>query len=241
MSSQEHTEQLAAYLNDAVSHLRNGQADRAKKLLEALLDDTVFMGASDLEDVHARVLSLHAQAALECEAFDEALASLDRSEALDPPHPSQPTPTPRESLREAILEARKTSAANARDKERLRALAEVPIEAILMRARSPFERCSALVERANAAAEVERPEEAIALAKQAIAEANAIGATRDEVLGHLIVSRAAPAESQAAIDAAIECAEKANEPQLLAAIATAARHCGATLPTQQGPALPGRT
>jgi len=240
MSDQGHTERLAATLNDAVSCLRQGKSEEAKSRLEELLGDEVFMAASDLQDVHARVWSLHAQAALDCEAFDEALASLDRSESLDPPHPTEPTPTTREALRKTILEERKTHAAHAQDKERLRRLADVPIEALLMRARSPFERCSTLVERANAAAEVDRMAEAVVLARQAIEEAQSVGATRDQVLGHLIVARAEPSEAQRAIDAAIDCAERAGEPRLLSVIATAAKLCGATLPTQQGPTMSGQ-
>ena len=110
-----------------------------------------------------------------------------------------------------------------------------------MRARSPFERCSTLVERANAAAEVGRTDEALTLAQQAIEEAASIGAAREQVLAHLIVARAAPESAQASINAAIACAETSDESQLLAVIATAAAHCGAALPTQQGPTLSKRS
>ena len=97
-----------------------------------------------------------------------------------------------------------------------------------------------LVERANAAAEVGRTDEALSLAQQAIEEAS-IGAAREQVLAHLIVARAAPESAQASINAAISCAETSDESQLLAVIATAAAHCGAALPTQQGPTLSKRS
>jgi len=111
-------------------------------------------------------------------------------------------------------------------------LLETPLELLLAAARTPLERVDTMVRRANAEmdhGDVERgtqiAQEAVVLARESCPQA-----ARQRVLSLLCFLRTAPENAEALLGEAHAVADTADEPQLVTAIAHAARTLGVPLP-----------
>ena len=104
-------------------------------------------------------------------------------------------------------------------------LLQASLESLLESAQSPQERVMALIRKANQAADLNTPD--VPLARRAVAEADALPqGVREQVLARLCLARAHPEEAARWLDDARDRADDADEPNLIGAVASAARAMG---------------
>ena len=107
-------------------------------------------------------------------------------------------------------------------------LLEASLESLLETAQSPHERVMALIRKANQAADLHTPD--VPLARRAVAEADALSdGIREQVLARLCLARACPEEAERCLADARDRADEADEPNLVGAVASAARAMGVRL------------
>lgn len=226
---------LAQQLAEGVQALRDGRPEEAATLLEQVARDPDFVAAEDLRDVRARALSLWAQALLESDRASQARVpvqdALELLEALGDEHGLTEVRALQTRIGEAISAAFQRAA---RSRE-LKALAERPLADVLAGVTDPARRLDLHVRRTTAALEAGRPDEAAALARDAIARASELEDVRHGVLARIALAQASAPEADEALSAARDLADDANEPNLVAAVARAAEELGITLPSPEPP------
>nr|MBA2319948.1 hypothetical protein [Deltaproteobacteria bacterium] len=200
-----------------------------------LFADPAFAAATDLDDVKARASSLYAQALLAAgrpaEAWRWSEGALRLAKSLGDEAGLAEIRTLHQSIREALTSAAQQRAAV----EHGRRLAERSVEEILIGLGSAEERADALVKKANAEIDAGRPAEGAEIARRAVEEAASAAAIAPEVFARIAIARAAPAEAGAQLLAAWRRAERANEFNLVGAVARACELLGVRLPALVGP------
>lgn len=222
---------LALVLSDGVTALREGDTARAVELLGVVAEDAALAEASDLRDVRLRVLTLYAQALLDAGQASRARHPLqharDLATTLGDPEASTAIAELEERIGTALSER---FAAQARSRT-LRALAERDIDDLL--AEAPDDRhLAVLVERASAALEVDRPDEARRLAERTLHGATARDDLRHQVLALLVLARATPGQASAHLEEARRRCDDADAFDLLAFVVQAADQAGVRLTTR---------
>lgn len=221
---------LPQLLSEGVEALRDGNPDRAVETLRIVADDPQLAAAQDLQDIRLRVLTLYAQALLDAGQASAARHPLQGARDLAATLGASEAAAAIEELEARIGEAiSATFAAQARSRT-LRALAARPVEELL--AEAPADRHPALlVERAAAALEVDRPEEAVELAERALDLATEHSDLRHQVMALLALSRAQPARIREHLEEARRRCDEADAFDLLAFVVRAAEEADLSLAT----------
>lgn len=229
------TEHLARRLLHGVETLR---ARRFVEACEALLEVASapdLAAAADLVDVRARATTLLAQAMLGAGDLDAALPWLDEAERLLGGLGDRDGLAEVRALRRQRDDALADRARKAQAAERLARLAETPLDALRARAPSPHALLELLVQKANAEVEAGRPDAAAAIAREGLDLALRLDSVRGEVLARLTLARAEPSSAAEQLEQAWRRAERADEFNLVGAVARAAELAGVALPTLHGP------
>jgi len=233
--SDDRSDLLAELLLAGLAHLRAGRAVDAADALRSLLLDPEFATATDVDDVKARAYGLYAQALLGAGAPTEAARACDDALRLARTLGDEAGLTELRALQAEIRDG-VTTAAKARAAEAHAArLAGLTLEQILVGLASPAERADALVKKALADLDHGRPGDAEVAARRALTEAIAAERVTEEVHARLALARAARHEASAQLLAAWRRAERADEFNLVGAVARTAELLGVRLPTLVGP------
>ncbi|MCK6514643.1 hypothetical protein L6R46_06265 [Myxococcota bacterium] len=202
------------------------EALREERFGEALfILDVVLMGDSLPEPARARALGMRAQALLGLGQLDRAketlVLALRAARALG----DAEGVTQLRGLNQAIYAALAHKSEQTRLAAEEAALLEASLESLLAAAQSPQERVMALIRKANQAAEHNRPD--VPLARRALEEADALPhGIREQVLARLCLARTSPQEAARWLSDARDRADEADEPNLIGAVASAARAMG---------------
>lgn len=229
------TQHLARRLLDGVEALRAERFDAARDALLEVAGAPELAAAADLVDVRARATTLLAQAMLGAGDLDGALPWLDAAERLLGGLGDRDGLAHVRALRRRRDDALADRARKAQAAERLARLAATPLEALRARAPSPAALLDLLVQKANAEVEAHRPEDAAAIAREALDLAVGLDSVRGEVLARLSLARAEPSSAAEQLEAAWRRAERADEFNLVGAVARAAELAGVELPALHGP------
>jgi tetratricopeptide (TPR) repeat protein len=216
-------EELAQHLLQGAAKLNEGHVAEATALLKVVATDPDLQHASDLTDVRARACSLYAQALLGMDDVEEAEAWIQEALRITRPLGDMDGLRVLRGLHSEIMQRKKERQTQADEHVRSIALAEMPVHEIVANARSPYELAQRLVERAQAAVEVGRLEEALSIAQQAQSVAVEHQMTRERVLAHIILARVEPHKAQEILEAALAVARQDHEVQLIALIAKTAK------------------
>ena len=235
MSESEGAEALAGLLLGAVASLKAGKPDAALDALAALFADPGFDSATDLEDVKARAASLRAQALLALARPGEAWSWNERALRAARALGDSEGMIALNEQHEAIRSALSVVAQQTRALEHSHRLAGLSIDQILIGLGSGRERADALVKKANAELEAGRPASAESAARRAVEEAVLASALPEEVFARISLARAAPTEAASQLLAAWRRAERADEFNLVTAVAGACELLGVRLPALVGP------
>lgn len=109
-------------------------------------------------------------------------------------------------------------------------MSDTPDDVLLVSAGLGNDAAAVLIRKANAQADQERGPEAVATARKAFGLAAAAGAPREQVLALLCEVRAAPERALLVLAQAHTIAERADDHNLITAVAHAARAVGVRLP-----------
>ena len=210
-------------LDEPVEALREERFGEALFLLDATLMANVLP-----EPARARALGMRAQALLGLGQLDRAkeglVLALRAARALG----DADGVTQLRGLNQTIYAALAHKSEQARLAAEEAALLQEPLERLLDAAQSPHERVMALIRKANQAADLLTPD--VPLARRAVAESDALqDGIREQVLARLCLARACPAEAPRWLADARDRADEADEPNLVGAVASAARAIGVRL------------
>lgn len=232
------SQHLAGRLLDGRDHLRALRFHEAVEAITEVVDDPEFAVATDLRDVRLRATTMLAQALLGAGFLDRADARLDRVEAEleGTPEAAEGLPEVRD-LRSRVAEARADRQKQSAIADRLARLADVPVEILRTRTADPSARLELLIQKANAEVEAGRPDQAVQIGEEALLLARELASVRGEVLARMSLARAAPSRAHEELNLAWSCAERANEFNLVGAVARAADLAGVDLPMLHGPTL----
>lgn len=229
---------LPQRLADGVAALRAGRPAQAVERLRPVWEDPDLAAAEDLRDVRARVGSLLSQALLEaghpaeaehfCRDAIRLLRSLRDRQGLDEVR----------GLQDRIVAALAQDAEQIARRAEQERIAATPLAELLPGAEDDAARADILVKKAHALGDVGKPEEAAALAREALVLARGLDDVRIEVLAHLALGRADPEHATEHHHAAYHRAERADEFNLVSTVAAAAKSAGVTLPVELGPHAP---
>lgn len=231
------TARLARRLLDGMAALRDARFDEARAALTEVAEDPDLAAADDLVDVRARACTLLVQAMLGAHALDDAGRWLDEAERLLGRLGDRDGLAEVRALRRQRADALTDRARKAQAAERLARLAATPLDEIRSRAPSPPALLDLLVQKANAEVEAGRPDEAADVAREALELAERLDSVRGEVLARMSLARAEPGCAQEQLALAWSRAERADEFNLVGAVARAAELAGVELPTLHGPEM----
>jgi hypothetical protein len=209
-----------ALLNHAVDALRGERHGEALLALDAALSgDALPPGA------RARALGMRAQALLGAGQLDLAkdtlILALRAARALGDAEGVTQLRALNQSIYAALAHRDEQARLAAEEATRL----QESLESLLAAAQSPEERVMALIRKANQAADHDAPD--LPLARRAVAEADALpGGIREQVLARLCLARSCPEEAPRWLEDARDRADDADEPNLVDAVAGAARAMG---------------
>ena len=227
---------LARRLLEGVRALQEGRpADAIAPLLE-VAHDAELAAAEELADVRARACSLLAGAQLQVGNLDEAAWAAGQALALLRAVDDTTGHQRVQGVWTAIVEARqlrKSDALNAASAAKLREWSLDDLEDHF--GAQPLRLADALIKKANAEAEGGVRDLAVVAAERALVIALDTAAVREEVLARLSLARAAPERAAVQFEAAWRRAERANEFNLVGAVARAAAAAGVELAVQLGP------
>lgn len=207
-------------LDEAVAALRG------ERFGEALvtLDDALVASALP-EAARARALGMRAQALFGLGQLDQAKDALVVALRAARARGDAEGVTQLRGLNQAIYAALAHRSEQARLAEEEAARLALSLEALLESAQSPEERVMALIRKANQAADEGVPDPP--LARRAVTEADALPrGIREQVLARLCLARSCPQEAARWLDDARDRADDADEPNLVGAVASAARAMG---------------
>lgn len=231
----DHTEHLARRLLEGIEALRAQRHDEAVEALREVASDPLLAAAADLVDIRARACTLLAQALLGSDALDAALEWLDEAERLFARLDDRDGLAEVRALRRQRTDLLADRARKAQAAERLARLAATPLDELRARAPSKPALMELLVQKANAEVEADRLTDAAAIAGEALELALALDSIRGEVLARMSLARAEPARAAEQLELAWRRAERADEFNLVGAVARAAELAGVELPTLYGP------
>jgi hypothetical protein len=209
-----------APLDEAVEALRGERFGEALILLDAAL-----MANTLPEPARARALGMRAQALHGLGQLDRAkdalVLALRAARALG----DADGVTQLRGLNQAIYAALAHRSEQTRLAAEEATLLESSLERLLESAQSPEERVMAVIRKANQAAEGGEPD--VPLARRAVSEADTLPqGIREQVLARLCLARACPEEAARWLTDARDRADDADEPNLIGAVASAARAMG---------------
>lgn len=217
--------------------LRQERWQDAVSALQDVASDPELAQAADLEDVRLRACTLLAQALIAADQPGPAGPWLDEADRLLAKLDDANGRAVVQQLRRQRTDRLMAQAARAKHAAQLAELANTPEHVIRARAFTPEMLQDLLVQKANAEIEAGRPEEGGRLAQEALELAIEQDTVRGEVLARLSLARALPETAQEQLYLAWSRAERANEFNLVGAVARAAELQGVALPTLQGPDL----
>jgi hypothetical protein len=207
-------------LDEPVEALREERFGEALVLLDAMLMANVLPEAA-----RARAMGMRSQALLGLgqleRAKDALVMALRAARALG----DADGVTQLRGLNEAIYAALAHKSEQSRLAAEEAVLLKESLESLLAAAKTPHERVMALIRKANQAADLNTPD--VPLARRAVAEADALSqGIREQVLARLCLARTCPEEAARWLDDARDRADDAEEPNLVGAVASAARAMG---------------
>lgn len=190
-------------------------------------------------DIRARACSLYAQALLESGRPHDAEGPCREAIRLLRKLRDKPGLDEVRALQDRIVQAIAHDAEQASRLERMRVVAQTPLEALLADAPTSSARVEAMLQKAHAYADLDQRLDALPVAERAVAEADALAEVRQQVLARIALARACDADRAVAVLVqASELAGDAREFNLIATIARAAEVAGLTLPADPGPHAP---
>lgn len=230
--------EVAARLLAGVEHLKAGRLQDAITELAEVCSDEDLRRADDLRDVRARAMSMLADAHLRAGDVDsaetmarEALALLREVGDANGVRAVQDVWGRVAAARQEAQAAVRREVASARLREMTRSdLGDRFGEGSLRLA-------DALVKKAHAHADVDDTALAEELAHEALALSRSHDSVREEVFARLALARVGY-DATEQVRGAWERAERADEFNLVSAIASAADSLGVALPVLEGPVLP---
>jgi hypothetical protein len=207
-------------LDEPVEALREERFGEALVLLDGMLMANVLPEAA-----RARAMGMRAQALLGLgqleRAKDALVMALRAARALG----DSDGVIQLRGLNEAIYAALAHKSEQSRLAAEEAVLLKESLESLLAAAKTPHERVMALIRKANQAADLNTPD--VPLARRAVAEADALSqGIREQVLARLCLARTCPEEAARWLDDARDRADDAEEPNLVGAVASAARAMG---------------
>lgn len=235
MSDEE--EVVAQALLDAVQVLQKDPVLAASKLEDVVV---ALAPHDDLQDVHARALSLLAQAQLGAgrpgAAQDAAMQAMRITRSLGDDEGLKEVRELHEQIA-AELDRRKREAAAKRASA---GWLEKSLEEIEAAAQSPFALADALIKHAGALRSHGQTDRAVASARRAVEAADEAHTIRERILSRITLAEAAPEEAHAVLHDALALADAASEPTLIGLVARTAELSAVELPRQHGPDLSGQ-
>ncbi|MEY3211332.1 MAG: hypothetical protein RIT28_1813 [Pseudomonadota bacterium] len=209
-----------AQLDDAVAALRGERFGEALVLLDAAL-----MANTMPEPARARALGMRAQALFGLGQLDAAKDALVLALRAARTLGDAEGVTQLRGLNQTIYAALAHRSEQTRLAAEEAALLQESLERLIEAAQSPQERVMAVIRKANQAADLGEPD--VPLARRAVTEADALPqGIREQVLARLCLARACPEEAARWLDDARDRADDADEPNLIGAVASAARAMG---------------
>ncbi len=210
-------------LDEPIEALRDERFGEALFLLDATLMANVLP-----EPARARALGMRAQALLGLGQLDRAKEGLVHALRAARALGDADGVTQLRGLNQTIYAALAHKSEQTRLAAEEAKLLEASLESLLETAQSPHERVMALIRKANQAADLHTPD--VPLAHRAVAEADALSeGIREQVLARLCLARACPEEAERWLADARDRADEADEPNLVGAVASAARAMGVRL------------
>ncbi|MCK6520715.1 hypothetical protein L6R49_04660 [Myxococcota bacterium] len=209
-----------ALLDRAVEALRGEHHGEALLALDAALTADALPPAA-----RARALGMRAQALLGAGQLDLARETLVMALRAARALGDAEGVTQLRGLNQTIYAALAHREEQARLAAEEAARLQETLESLLEAAQSPEERVMALIRKANQAADHGAPD--LPLARRAVAEADTLPqGIREQVLARLCLARSCPEEALAWLEDARDRADDADEPNLVGAVASAARAMG---------------
>lgn len=223
----------AKALQEAVAHLG---AKRFSEALPLLASAEASLAVSpDLEDFHARTLSLLAQALLELnrptEARTRAHAAIRILRRLQDGEGLKEVRALDERIGAAIDQTKRATLAKARAKT----MASRTTEEVEAATASPLAAADALLKHAAAKQLTGDLAGAAASARRAILAADTAQSVRERVLARLALAEAEPRDASEPLRTALDIADSADETTLIGLIARAAELADVALPQHHGP------
>ncbi len=237
------TQELAAELAAGIRALERGEAAEALRHLEAVVASEALAAAEDLQDIRARALSLHAQAALAvgelATADGSVIEALRLLRGLGDERGRQQV----RALQGEIVGAIARERADAAQRAQERVVAATPVGVLLRGLTDPAARAEAFVKKSQAELAAGDAPHARELADLGLRAALSTDDVRHEVVARLALARAAASAGDAEtatreVRAAWRRAERASEPQLTGMAGRTARHLSVSLPVLRGPTGP---
>lgn len=204
-------------LDQAVRALRTGRWGRGRELLEVLLAEP------QPPTVEGPLRGMLAQALLELDRCEEAKDELRHALRIAKALGDQKAIDQLRALNGRVYAQLAHEREQARLAQAQQAELQRPLDELLARASTPAERCTVLLGKANAELDLD-------LALRAREEAEHAG-PREQVLARLCLARLQPRRAEAMLREAHRIADTHEEPQLVAAIAQAARAAGVDFAT----------
>lgn len=228
------SQQLAECVQRGIAALARQDWAEATRVLGTAASDPDLEAHADLQDVRARVLSMHAQGLLRLGRIAEANHQVRAAMRILRDLEDESGLNEVRALSTQIFQAGLEQRQRADRRRKLAELAEQPLEQIVAGLEGA-ELAERLVERADAELLADRPLEAQRSAEQALNTAVAAQALREEVLARIALARCVPDRATEELTAAWSRAEKADEFNLVSLVANAAEALGVRLPRLQGP------
>jgi len=210
------------HLAQGIEALRRQKPEEALAALDAALETPLSL------PLLARVYSLRAQAKLQCGDLGGAMVDWRASWTRVLDLEDEEGQLALKNLRAQIAQARARQSAEKAQRRQSAQTLKGSLTEDLEQSTGFEERLNVLLEHANAHMDCEQITQGLALAEQALAEADKakIPVVRVQVLARLCVLRAQPERSPELLEAAFTLADNADEPQLIGAVARAAKALG---------------
>jgi hypothetical protein len=227
---------LAGCLLEGIQALQDARPHDAIGPLDEVARDPDLAATTDLADIRARACSLLADAHLQLGNLDEASWAARAALALLRDLDDAAGRSRVQAIWTGILDLRKQRKANELGQASAAKLRQWSLQALEDRfGHEPLRFADVLIKKANAEIEGGATTMAVGPAERALAIAMAQGAVREEVFARLSLARAVPALAVLHLEAAWRRAERANEFNLVGAVAVAAHAMGLQLAVQDGP------
>ena len=231
-------ERVARLLLHGVTALREDRVQEAVEALTGVCADPDLKDASDLADVRARALSLLADACLRAGQVDRADSATREALRILRASGDAAGVAEVQSVWARVTTARQDAASEIRHKDAAERLRGTSLRELRERyGGNPTQLADVLIKKANAEAEDGSAQIGLVAAEEALELGRQSQSIRSEVFALLSIARLAPERAKSALLNAWKCAERANEFNLVGAVARAADAQEIRLPAQVGPDL----